>query len=42
MTEMNKYKIRKHWEKYDVAYVMVAFIGFIMLVLALEARGIIS
>ena len=42
MTEMNKYRIRKHIAKYDVAYLMVAFMGTTILLLALEARGIIS
>jgi hypothetical protein len=42
MTEMNKYRIRKHIAKYDVAYLMVAFMGGVLLLLALEAKGILS
>ena len=38
---MNKYRLRKHFKRYDVAYVMLAFMSTVLLVLALEAKGLI-
>ena len=41
MTEVQKWKCRQHWEKWNVAYVTVAFLVFSILMIGLEARGII-
>jgi len=42
MTEMNKYRLRQHLKKYDVAYTLIIFMMSVMVLLALEARGVIS
>ena len=42
MTEMNKYRLRRHLKKYDVAYSIALFMLGVMVALALEARGVIS
>ena len=41
MTEMQKWKFRQHWNKWNVAYVTVAFLVLSMVLIGLEAEGII-
>ena len=41
MTEMQKWRFRKHCEKWNVAYLTVGFLVFSVLVIALEHKGII-
>ena len=41
MTEMQKWKFRQHWKKWNVAYVTVAFLVLSMVLIGLEAEGII-
>ena len=41
MTEMQKWKFRQHWEKWNVAYVTVGFLVLSIVLIGLEAEGII-
>ena len=41
MTEMQKWKCKKHWEKWDIAYVTVFFLASAIVMIGLEAKGII-
>ena len=41
MTEMQKWKFRQHWDKWNIAYVTVAFLVLSMVLIGLEAEGII-
>ena len=42
MTEMQKWRFRKHWNKRNLAYVTVAFLVLSMVLIRLEAEGIIQ
>ena len=41
MTEMQKWRFRQHWNKWNVAYITVAFLVLSMVLIGLEAEGII-
>ncbi len=41
MTEVQKWKCRQHWEKWNVAYVTVGFLVLSIVLIGLEAEGII-
>tara|TARA_B100001029_G_C14948459_1_gene387337 strand:+ start:203 stop:328 length:126 start_codon:yes stop_codon:yes gene_type:complete len=41
MTEMQKWRFRQHWNKWNVAYVTVFFLASVVVVIGLEAKGII-
>ena len=41
MTEMQKWRVRQHWNKWNVAYVTVFFLASVVVVIGLEAKGII-
>jgi|8_EtaG_2_1085327.scaffolds.fasta_scaffold22504_4 hypothetical protein len=41
MTEMQKWRLKEHWNKWNVVYVMVGTLVFFIGAIGLEARGII-
>jgi|TARA_R100000742_G_C4268398_1_gene86763 hypothetical protein len=41
MTEMQKWRFRKHWDKWNVVYIMIATLVFFVGAIGLEAVGII-